>query len=507
MEPGRIHGQEIPYNYNRIKIKQTPAHLSNLQGVSSILEKYRWQTAGSVKPIETGLPLVSESTLSHDFANAKEIEEQIKLADERITEDLLNPDRNNDFIRDKNADLNLNEQTQEYQSEFKKLYNTINQRRLARQNRPQTGISKKVDLNGNLIDCMGKLQLKSVQGTEEIDDDNPFPIIPRRQQTIGIPKRSESQIVKVNMKKVFRPNSRPFTEIDNEHDFPMTIFKVDKFKPSFSRQQLELQQKPQKHESLLIDLSSQDVFWTKEKVPFTREEVGMLKKFREQCKNKTLEANKRRKEVMNERQKAISKTFQSRKAFEKEVEITEQVCRRTMTLPPGKGEEHFLSWTEAAKEAKSDPSSLPYRKKAWEKLGVLIKEIGGLKPGNSEYLIQTFRRLLLSGEPISSSTLFDTLLVLDRGEFADTETAMTIEALREACGVSSDELIKWMESRNCPTEIMVEIPEHIQRQKRLKAIRDKKRAEKERFERIKKCDFVIPDMSKGFQALNDADKD
>ncbi|EAX97172.1 hypothetical protein TVAG_116900 [Trichomonas vaginalis G3] len=509
MEVGETKHQEIPYSYNKIRIHQTPAHVSNLQGVSSIFEKYRWQTAGSVKPIEQGLPLVSESTLSHDFADAKEIDEKIKLFDEKITEDLLNPENNIDLPKESKREYNTEDETQGHQSSFKKLYLSINQKRLARQNRPQTGISKQVDYNGNLIDCMGKLTLRSVQGKENLEaGENPFPVIPRRQETVGIPKRAESQIVKVNMKKVFRPNSRPFTEIDNEEDFPMSVFKLGKIKTVFSRNTLELMKKEEeeKKQSLLVDLSNEDVFWTKDRVPFTRSEVEMMKKFREDCKTKTSLANRKRSQVMKERQDAISRTFQSRKAFEKEVEITEKVCRRTMTLPPGKGEEHYLSWTMAAKEAKTDPSSLPYRKNAWQKLGHLIKEIGGLKEGNSKLLIMTFRRLLLSGEPISKETLFDTLEILDRSEFADTDTAMTIEAMREACGVSTDELLNWMKSRNCPTEIMVEIPDHIKRQNRMKALKEKKQSEKDRLERVKKCDFVIPDVIRGFAGLNEAEE-
>jgi hypothetical protein len=329
------------------------------------------------------------------------------------------------------------------------------------------------------------LTLKTVQGTSPLEDgESPFPVIPRRFiRTRETPE--QTQLVKTKIKSVFRPNIAPFTDSDQLDDFPMaellrhssrrpTNYEsyTDDYEAAFGMFEEEEEAK-----SLLIDLRDQDIFWTSDNVPFTRGEVEMMKKFREQCRAHSELHNTRTKRVLDERDETIARTFQSSLAFSKEIELVNKAKERAQKLPPGKGVMHELSWKIAAKEAEKDPSGLPYRKKSWAKFVRYVSAIGPLKSASEKKLVQKFRELLIEGTPVGKDCFFTSICDLEKGDFALLRTTMIIEVMRIVCSVSTEELLSWMKEENISDEIMRAAPEAIKRIKRAR-IRNLREQEK-----------------------------
>ncbi|KAK8875900.1 hypothetical protein M9Y10_006077 [Tritrichomonas musculus] len=118
--------------------------------------------------------------------------------------------------------------------------------------------------------------------------------------------------------------------------------------------------------STLIDPSKDDVFWTRNKVPFTRNDIDHI--FSWQVQNDAIMSmiDEKRQKKLDEREKALLTTFESKEAFAHAIELVDKECQRLVYLGPGKSVKNKKSfWIEAAKYAKNDKSSLMYRKKKW----------------------------------------------------------------------------------------------------------------------------------------------
>ena len=468
MNPKNSKG-DIPYKGNSIRIHQTVSKLHNIQGVNTTDDKYRWQTSDSVKPFETGLPLISESALSHQFVDPLEVDRQIKKFNNEVIDDFYSEDIR-ELMRESEEEIENYTGATSDVSEFTKLYQRLNRKHQKIANKPFTGISKTQKAD-NLIDTIGKLSLKSVQNPEEVyDDEAPFPVLPRRLPKQYRPTLAETQLVKTEMKRVFKPSVTPFTDIDDESDFPMTQFGISR-KPSrivFPKQFGDEEEDFDDGQSLLIDIRDEDIFWTKDCAPFTRKEVGLMKKFREQCRSFSEQQNRKTEEIMQIRDRAITRTFQSRKAFDKEIELVEAEKKRVMNLPPGKGEPHQLSWVIASKEANRDRASLIYRKKAWNQFAHRVSANGRLKTPSEIAIVEEFRRLLVQGVAVNKKCFYQTLKVLSTNDYTLLGTALIIEILRDVCGVPSDEFMQWLKDHNYATELVAAAPECIQRIRRTK---------------------------------------
>lgn len=118
--------------------------------------------------------------------------------------------------------------------------------------------------------------------------------------------------------------------------------------------------------STLIDPTKDDIFWTKNKVPFTREDINHI--FSWQIQNDAIMTmvDEKRQKKLDEREKALMTTLESKKAFEHAIDLVDKECERIVKVGPGKSEKNKQSfWIKAAKYAKNDKSSLQYRKKKW----------------------------------------------------------------------------------------------------------------------------------------------
>ena len=493
---------EIPYKFKSVRIGQTLDRVNTVKGVKTKDDKFRWQTSDSVKPFETGLPLISESVLNKEFVDPAEVERQIKNFNNEIIDE-FEPEGIRELLKESEEENDYKQNEVSDTSSFTRLYQKLNKKKQKIANRPFTGITK-APPSENLIDSIGKLSLRTVQGTSKLEDyESPFPVLPRRviktRETLA-----QSQLVKTTMKKAFKPNTSSFTDSTAADDFPMDeLFQTVSRRPSNyvsvrdSYDQVCETFEEEEEKSLLIDIRDQDIFWTSDNAPFTRKEVEMMKKFREQCRARSDLHNLRTQQVLEERDKTIARTFQSSLAFNKEIELAYKEKERSQNLPPGKGESYELSWKIAAKETDKDPGSLPFRKKSWEKFVHYVSANGPLKKPSEKKLANKFRDLLIKGTTVDKHCFFEAISVLKKDDFSLLKTAMIIEVMRDVCVVDLDELLTWMKKRGIPTEIVRAAPEAIQRVKRAKirALRDQEELMKEA--KLMRGDIQMPSLDKG----------
>lgn len=487
-----------PIRRKKIQIQYVPKSLTAKEGVVSQDLTFKWQTNDTIKPFEKGLPLTVDSPISKPFVDILEVDLLIKRRREEIIDEFYPPEMK-EIIQEYEAEETVNPQTQS--QKFTKLYNKINNKKLRKANRPKTGIVH-VPLQRDAIDCIGPINLRSVKGKIPAEEgENPFPPIPRRTPKIQMPAKNLSNVVSDNMHRVFRSHTEPFTDIDREEDFPMDGFfpkNITKDDNDTDYSDSEDDDDDEPHKSLLIDPHERDIFWTKDKVPFTRAEVEMFKKWRQQNRDsKSLQFSKDAR-LLEERAMEIERTFQSRLAFDKKLALTDKLLERVKYLAPGKGESRSHSaWKVAAAAADRDPSSLPYRKAVWSLFQQQVAFSGYLKIPTEEKLVGEIRRLFVSGAAVNSKTFFRALDSLRPMEFARLSTSVIIEHLRRDFGVTQAELIQYLKFRKAPDFFIIEAPEEIERIGK-RAQRAERAAKEEAYRaKLRTGTTPVPDLALG----------
>ena len=122
--------------------------------------------------------------------------------------------------------------------------------------------------------------------------------------------------------------------------------------------------------------------------------------------------------MLKRREMAIKRTFQSKLAFQKELKLVNRACRDVACIGPGKSMKSKEStWTEAARAAKHDISSLPYRKERWAAFVKFVKESGGIRMELHKKFAEQYRKMLLTGRPANARMLFDVLDTFEEMNF------------------------------------------------------------------------------------------
>lgn len=486
-----------PVSSQKIQLHYSPSVLRKKTGVVAKDLRFKWQTPDTVKPFEQGLPLITDSPLSKPFVDPVEVETSMKARKEDLL-NLLYPEEVRELLRQNNA---YEEQTNvSKDNKFTGLYNRLNKKKLRMKNKPITGLMR-VPIQEDVIDCIGTINLKSVSGREPLKEgESAFPAIPRKLPRENAPKKELSNVVKEQIHRVFKSNTEPFTSIDNEADFPLEGF----YPPSHASEVIEdsecevEEEEEQNEKTLLIDPHERDIYFTKEKVPFTRNEVWMFNKWRKDNKENRYLCRQKDDQILHERAQSIERTFQSRLAFDKELDITDKLCDRVKYLPVGKGENRKkLSWQKAALAAKKDRSALPYRKAIWTELRNQVKESGYLQTPEQETLVLEFRRLLISGVVVDTNCFFRALDVLKGMDFAKLSTAVIIEYLRRDIGVPQEILLKYLEKRGAPDYFILEAPGEIERIIRKKQRAERRLKEEQHLRNLRAGNITVPDLKLG----------
>ena len=302
------------------------------------------------------------------------------------------------------------------------------------------------DDSPNIIDNIKNIKLKYYKNNNNnnnVSGLNAFLPPSKKEKIIPLPsKRSLSQIV---------TNKIQNNHLDiNESNFPLNIFYPLNNNLKIINEKIE----ELNNETLLIDPFKNEIKWTKDKIPFTNEELKLFESWHLNLNNKRNKINLKNEKMLIDRNNFIEKTFQSKKAFEKRLELTEKLTKRIINLGPGVGEnKKIFPWKIAANEANKDPSSLIYRKKIWIKFSEKIKDLGYINSNGEELFLFEIRKYLINGLSIGEELLFKGIDVLDFNDCLKLKTMKIIDIFRDLCKVSINNFLNYLKIRQLPIEL------------------------------------------------------
>lgn len=474
----------MPYTPRKITVPQTSRRITSQQGVVIPLDRFAWLTDGVVRDIEKGLPLITESKLSKDFVNPDLLSAQLEKERSNLFEGFIDPD-SNDYELPPEVDSEIVDTEEQHQ--YRKLYAKLMHRREKKTRNPGTGLVKRPPAE-DIIDNIGKINIKSVQRRTFVPSGrNPFPPPAHRPKTHKLPnERATSALVKSYMKKAFKPGTQPFTSVDRDEDFPLDkIFNSDSSlsssrskenknhknaldnalneniikdyyadKGDVDEQKEEEEDYDEKnHKSLLIDPKDYDIFWARNGVPFSRDEVEMLEGWKDDVRDRMIHDDMKAIQVLRRREKAIERTFQSRSAFDKEIALADEAMEKAVTLGPCKQQrERLSSWEVSSRAVKGDPSSLPFRKRTWANFVKQFRSFGKLTSESQRKIVLEFRTLLRSGHRVDPDIFWESISVLDKMDYVSIPTMILVEFLRQNVNVPEEDFVQYMKNNDYPPQ-------------------------------------------------------
>jgi hypothetical protein len=438
----------IPHKAKPIAQKQTGGRCCAQRGVVIPVDRFSWLTDGPVKSIETGLPLLIDCNLAQPLLVCDQVEKDIEQARFRLLEGFVDAsDHLDPFPMEANEVADTHEHL-----EYKRLHDKICRKKQRRIDRPPTGIIRRPPAD-DLIDNIGRVHIRSARTPRRVDAGaDPFPSPKHPDPPARIPPaRATTQLVKSHMARVFRPGCEPFRDVDCEDDFATGGL----YAP---RSEADAAPGPEahdeEHQSILVDASQFDIFWTRHRAPFTREEVEMIQGWRESRLERMRNDDGRTQRLLDRRERSMGRTFQSRMAFEHELDLADRECDKVANLGPGKGPRPKQStWEMAARTAAADPSSLPYRKSCWAAFVGRIARYGFVSSPTQEKLALEFRRQLLSGRVVGPALFWDTIAALGEMEFGTLEVMVTIDCIRDGMDVPMEEWIAYMKKNTLSVQL------------------------------------------------------
>lgn len=513
----------MPFTPRKISIPQTSRRITSQQGVVIPIDRFAWLTDGVVRDIEKGLPLITESKLSHDFINPDQLSAQLEQQRNNLYEGFIDSN-SNDYELPPENDSEIVDTEEQHQ--YRKLYSKLMHRRERKTINPGTGLVKRPP-SEDIIDNIGKINIQSVRTRKYVPSGrNPFPPPQHRPKTHKLPsERATTALVKSYMKKAFKPGTQPFTSVDKDEDFPMDgiFYNFDSNSTELSEikddnsindtysqnvnedNQIKNPQKELKneeeeeedsdeknHKSLLIDPKDYDIFWARNGVPFSRDEVEMLEGWKDDVRNKMKQDDMKIFQVLKRREKAMERTFQSRSAFDKEIALTDKAMEKAVTLGPCKQQkERLSSWEVASRAVKGDPSSLPFRKKTWANFVHQFQQFIQISCESQKKIVLEFRTLLRAGRRVDSDIFFESISVLDKMDYISIPTMILVEFLRRNSNVPEDDFYQYMKENEFPHQFYylaldeIEIEENKRKGKgyTIMTSRNKKQFAKDRLRR------------------------
>jgi hypothetical protein len=427
--------KSIPYAVEPVKVRQTSRRMGLKEGVRRPFDRFAWLTDGPLRPIENGLPMCAGKEMSHNYNEVIHGEERIKAIEMDIR-----------VAWGDEGPLGRSRDDIDIPADYSPTRLLSCRKRQAPP--PSTGLTR-VDMAPDLIDCMGKLHIKSVATTlKRPPDVSPF-FKPQRMPRIRERPKSTVALVRSQMDRVFRPGCEPFRNVDTDDDFP--IDDLDPPTPIDTPPDERVVEDYNKIDapSKLIDSSVYDVFWTKCRAPFTREDCDVLYSWRLQDDRITEHQKQKRIKMLKDREAGIRRTFQSRMAFEEEMNLVDEACDQVATLGPGKAPKGREStWIKAARVASVDISSLPCRKVKWSAYIEFVKHGGGAQTELERKFALGWRAELMSGENVSEQMFWNVLDLFEPMDFAKEPLLHHLEFLRNDMGIERESLIAYFEERD-----------------------------------------------------------
>ncbi|EAX84394.1 hypothetical protein TVAG_585410 [Trichomonas vaginalis G3] len=437
----------FPYNPQDIRFKQTSSKIFAKEGVKRPIDPYAWITSGTIKEIEKGLPLL------HETQYAQSVVEVQKQSDNSITKtkDLLKA------ILDDNTDEELSLQEMKQQAEEERRQKLLKQQEIEERKRRNSSCFLHNKDSGDIISNIGTLNFKTIKKPLQLPEgENPFPEA-THMKSFRPKMDSTIPIIKQEIKKSFKYGFEPFEGIETDEDFPIDgLMKPDSVPPPAETPVTgidDADELDKETPSLLIDPYKQEIFWSKTKAPFTREEVNLLYTMRNQS---DLMADRLEKRFDRQNQKRIASirtTFQSRKAFMKRLDLIHQDIDRITNIGPGKGLAHVPQspWVEASQLAMDDNTSLPYRKKQWQNFVDFIAQHGYISNDSQQRAAMNLRHFLMSGDAVDEKMFWNFMDQLSFDDFTVTSTMLIVEYLRRDFGVTMSDVVSYLQEKKVST--------------------------------------------------------
>jgi hypothetical protein len=282
---------------------------------------------------------------------------------------------------------------------------------------------------------------------------SPFP---QRRRDLRDAKRPQSTVglVRAQLQRVFKPGERPFTNVDREEDFPTEglelLVLVAETEIARGHEKVDLNDFDAP--STLIDTSDHDIFWTRNLAPFTREEIDTLDAWRKQCRDHQVHEDAKFGRMLREREECIHRTFQSKLAFDRGLDLVDRACREVANIGIGKQVRHRESiWKTAARFTESDPSSLPFRREKWLRFVDFVRRSGGLRDPLQKKFADAYRSELMSGRKVSHQIFWNILDLFGEMELIKAPLITFVEYLRQDLGIPSEAAMQYYKEHGIPT--------------------------------------------------------
>ena len=442
----------MPYLHKSYKIRQVNRVLHSKEGIVIPMDPYAWLCDGPVKKIEEGLPLIAGTPYAHSYEEAIHADKKIKALQMECLKTFFNQDELKD---DAPVERQVPVETRD-ERQMRMLMDKIIAKERKKMEHPRTGIIPGQPAR-DMIDSMGKVHIQSVHAiSKKPPNASVFSRPSHPKPRVGVRPKSTVSLVRNQLQRVFRPGSEPFTNIDSDEDFPMDEILVNPDtkiteEEDTGEEEDVIDYNKINYPTMLLDESDKEIFWTKHKAPFTKDEVDMLYSWWKQDEDNMNESTKKGERMLKRREMAIKRTFQSKLAFQKELKLVNRACRDVACIGPGKSMKSKEStWTEAARAAKHDISSLPYRKERWAAFVKFVKESGGIRMELHKKFAEQYRKMLLTGRPANARMLFDVLDTFEEMNFTVIPLLVYVEFVRGNLNISKNEVAEYFSHRNVP---------------------------------------------------------
>ena len=222
--------------------------------------------------------------------------------------------------------------------------------------------------------------------------------------------------VKKCLKKFFDPEvGIPFVPADIGKYFPMDLLEPEDVSTATSAQE-EMEQElsfvaPNDEadtKSMLIDTRDQDILFTKNKAPFTRQEISTLRAFGQHWDNLKLRQREREAQLMKERRSMIKQAFHNKEVFETYLKLMDQDCKRLRAGVLGRSPWGNKSlWQVAIEKAPMDKNRLEDRRLFWWRFCAFVRFIGGLTEQIERDFVKLLRVKLMLRHPVNQTLFWD----------------------------------------------------------------------------------------------------
>lgn len=258
------------------------------------------------------------------------------------------------------------------------------------------------------------------------------------------------------LKKFFDPEvGIPFVPANVGKYFPMELLIPEENSTATSAQE-EMEQElsfvapgdDTDTKSMLLDTRDQDVLFTKNKAPFTRQEISALRAFGQHWDNLKIRQREREMEAMKQRRSMIKQAFHNKEVFETYLKLMDEDCKRIRSGVLGRSPYKNKSlWQVAIEKAPMDHNRLEDRRRFWWRFCAFVRFIGGLSEQIEKDFVKLLRVKLMLRHPVDASLFWDLVNDVSPAVLESVATLRLIEFCRIALEVGQQAFNNFLDEK------------------------------------------------------------